>query len=57
MGCGVRRNRFVADAFVAKALAYVQAVVFVKEMGFQHIEVEGDDKYVIVKLQNGIMDR
>lgn len=57
MRCGVRRHRFVADAFAAKALACVQVVVFDKDMGFQNVKVEGDAKFVIVKLQNGIMDR
>lgn len=50
MGCGVRQNRFVADAFAAEVLTCVQAVDFANDMGFQYIEVEGDVKSIIVKL-------
>ncbi|KAK8701739.1 hypothetical protein V6N13_020118 [Hibiscus sabdariffa] len=47
----------VADAFVAEALAYFQAIVFAKDLGFRRIIVEGDSLTVIQKVKCNILDK
>ncbi|KAK8487054.1 hypothetical protein V6N13_016276 [Hibiscus sabdariffa] len=50
-------HRSVADAFVAKAYACRQAVLYAKELSFSRVIVEGDSSSVIKKLNSDISDR
>ncbi|KAK9024743.1 hypothetical protein V6N11_004899 [Hibiscus sabdariffa] len=47
----------VSDAFVAEALACLQAVHFAKDMGFLNVTIEGDSLSVCKKLNSGSHDR
>ncbi|KAK8559023.1 hypothetical protein V6N13_098621 [Hibiscus sabdariffa] len=47
----------VADAFVAEALACLQAIVFAKDLRFQRIVVEGDSLKIIKKVNCNILDK
>ncbi|KAL4354441.1 hypothetical protein GQ457_06G018800 [Hibiscus cannabinus] len=47
----------VADAFVAEALACLQAIVFAKDLGFRRIVVEGGSLTVIKKVNCNIADK
>ncbi|XP_017622088.1 uncharacterized protein LOC108466260 [Gossypium arboreum] len=50
IGCGSIFNKFVSDSFTTKAIAYLQALDFVREMSFTHVKVEGDSRTMIVKI-------
>ncbi|KAL4379420.1 hypothetical protein GQ457_02G006440 [Hibiscus cannabinus] len=47
----------VSDAFVAEALACLQAVHFAKDMGFLNVTIEGDSLSVCKKLNSSSQDR
>lgn len=57
MDCGVQRNLFVSDAFAVEALACIQAMRFTRDMGFHHIEMEGDSRTLILKANRRVIDR
>lgn len=57
MGSGSIRNTNVACAFLAEALACLQVLIFVKEMGSSQVVVEGDARTVIMKASKGVVDR
>lgn len=57
MGCGVKKNLFVSDAFAVEALACIQALQFGRDMGFQYIAVEGDSRTLILKTNRKNVDR
>ncbi|KAK5836395.1 hypothetical protein PVK06_012182 [Gossypium arboreum] len=54
---GVVVNNHVADAFSGKALACVQALDFLIEMGFREVVMEGDSRIIVVRIQKGTQDR
>ncbi|MBA0744821.1 hypothetical protein Gogos_007427, partial [Gossypium gossypioides] len=47
MGSGVVVNNHVADAFLAEALACLQALDFSIEMGFREVVMEGDSRTIV----------
>ncbi|KAK5770423.1 hypothetical protein PVK06_046573 [Gossypium arboreum] len=47
----------IADAFVAEAQFYEQAVRFAQELGFQRIQIEGDSLMIIKRLHSCTVDR
>lgn len=57
MGNGSILNSNVADAFSVEALACLQSLTFVKEMGFSQVVVEGDSRMTIMKARRGVTDR
>ncbi|MBA0747631.1 hypothetical protein Gogos_004531 [Gossypium gossypioides] len=57
MGNGSILNSNVADAFSVEALPCLQALTFVKEMGFSQVVVEGDSRMTIIKARRGVTDR
>ncbi|GMI75965.1 hypothetical protein like AT2G13980 [Hibiscus trionum] len=56
VAAGILQHHNVGDAFVAEAMAYLQAVQLVREAGFLNIIVEGDSLTVIRKLRTSIKD-
>ncbi|MFQ6653611.1 hypothetical protein Gotur_024923, partial [Gossypium turneri] len=50
MGSGISLHSNVLDAGLAEALACYQGLIFAKEMGFTKLEVEGDARVVIEKI-------
>ncbi|MBA0860687.1 hypothetical protein Goshw_020092 [Gossypium schwendimanii] len=59
MGSGITLHSNVLDAVLAEALACYQGLLFAKEMGFTKVEVEGDARVVIEKInqeENGRAD-
>ncbi|XP_040960303.1 uncharacterized protein [Gossypium hirsutum] len=50
MGSGITLHSNVLDAGLAEALACYQGLLFTKEMGFTKVEVEGDARVVIEKI-------
>ncbi|XP_016743109.2 uncharacterized protein [Gossypium hirsutum] len=50
MGSGVTHHGNVSDAFMAEAVACFQGLLFAKETGFTTVEVEGDSRTVIEKI-------
>lgn len=57
MGSGSIINTSVASAFLAEVLACLQAMSFVKDMGFLKMVVEGDSRTIIMKATRGDVDR
>ncbi|KAK8569121.1 hypothetical protein V6N12_007653 [Hibiscus sabdariffa] len=47
----------VVNAFVSKALACFQAIVFAKDLGFRRIVVKGDSLMIIQKVNCNILDK
>ncbi|MBA0752194.1 hypothetical protein Gogos_001054 [Gossypium gossypioides] len=50
MGSGTVLNKFVSDPFTAEAIACFQALNLSREMGFSHVQMEGDSQTTIVKI-------
>ncbi|MFQ6638869.1 hypothetical protein Gotur_016688 [Gossypium turneri] len=50
MGSGVTHHGNISDAFMAEAVACFQGLLFAKETGFTTVEVEGDSRTVIEKI-------
>lgn len=57
MGACTYLHVLVTDVFVAEALACERVIWFAGEMGFQHIEVEGDSLALIKKLNSSERDK
>ncbi|KAK5825675.1 hypothetical protein PVK06_020533 [Gossypium arboreum] len=57
MGACTYPHSHVVDAFVAEARACERAIWFARELGFQHIQIEGDSLAIIKKLQLDTLDR
>ncbi|MBA0753655.1 hypothetical protein Gogos_021363 [Gossypium gossypioides] len=51
MGACTYPYSHVVDAFVAESRACERAIWFARELGFQHIQIEGDSLAIIKKLQ------
>ncbi|KAH1032516.1 hypothetical protein J1N35_044690 [Gossypium stocksii] len=47
----------IADAFVAEARAYEQAIQFAQDIGFRRVQIEGDSLTIIKKLHANTNDR
>ncbi|MBA0752195.1 hypothetical protein Gogos_001054, partial [Gossypium gossypioides] len=47
MGSGTVLNKFVSDPFTAEAIACFQALNLSREMGFSHVQMEGDSQTTI----------
>ncbi|MBA0877256.1 hypothetical protein Goshw_018906 [Gossypium schwendimanii] len=50
MGSGVTHHGNISDAFMAEAVACFQGLLFAKETGFTTVEVEGDSRTLIEKI-------
>ncbi|MBA0786498.1 hypothetical protein Gotri_026120, partial [Gossypium trilobum] len=50
MGSGTVLNKFIFDPFTAEAIACLQALNLSREMGFSHVQMEGDSQTMIVKI-------
>ncbi|KAH1080568.1 hypothetical protein J1N35_020329 [Gossypium stocksii] len=53
---GTVLNNFVSDPFAAEAIACLQALDFAFEMGFTHVQMEGDSRSTIVKINQVLPD-
>ncbi|MBA0635078.1 hypothetical protein Godav_025699 [Gossypium davidsonii] len=47
MGSGTVLKKFVFDPFTAEAIACLQALNLSREMGFSHVQMEGDSRTMI----------
>ncbi|KAA3455432.1 reverse transcriptase [Gossypium australe] len=56
MGSGTVLNKFVSDPFTAEAIACLQALNFSHEMCFSHVQMEGDSRTTIVKINQVLPD-
>ncbi|MBA0701139.1 hypothetical protein Goari_005652 [Gossypium aridum] len=43
-------NKFVSDPFTTEAIACLQALNLSREIGFSHVQIEGDSQIMIVKI-------
>ncbi|MBA0877216.1 hypothetical protein Goshw_030055, partial [Gossypium schwendimanii] len=50
MRSGVTHHGNISDAFMAEAVACFQGLLFAKETGFTIVEVEGDSRTIIEKI-------
>ncbi|MBA0840840.1 hypothetical protein Goarm_003383, partial [Gossypium armourianum] len=50
MGSGTVLNKFISDPFTAEAIACLQALNLSREMYFSHVQIEGDSRTMIVKI-------
>ncbi|XP_052484349.1 uncharacterized protein LOC128039806 [Gossypium raimondii] len=57
IGSGVTHHGNILDAFLAEAIACFQRLLFAKETGFTKVEVEGDSRTVIEKINQEGFDR
>ncbi|KAH1073287.1 hypothetical protein J1N35_025615 [Gossypium stocksii] len=56
LGSGTVLHNFISDSFAAEAIAYLQALIFSQDMGFTHVQVEGDSRTTIAKINQMLPD-
>ncbi|KAH1122698.1 hypothetical protein J1N35_005858 [Gossypium stocksii] len=56
LGSGTVFHNFISDSFAAEAIAYLQALIFSQEIGFTHVQVEGDSRTTIAKINQVLPD-
>ncbi|MBA0575134.1 hypothetical protein Golob_024452 [Gossypium lobatum] len=54
MGSRTVLNKFVSDPFTIEAIACLQALNLSREIGFSHVQMEGDSRIMIVKINQHI---
>ncbi|MFQ6625842.1 hypothetical protein Gotur_004697 [Gossypium turneri] len=57
VGSGAVKNDYISNSFSPGAIACIQALKFAEAMGFRQLEVEGDSQIIIVKINQGVVDR
>ncbi|MBA0700955.1 hypothetical protein Goari_022523 [Gossypium aridum] len=57
VGSGAVKNDYISNSFSPGAIACIQALKFAEAMGFRQLEVEGNSQIIIVKINQGVVDR